>query len=72
MKTSKANGRWEKVLDKSDSTKESGQWAIGNGQWAAGWYKIIATTKDKYGETVKAEKYIQLTNSAASEKYMML
>jgi uncharacterized protein YfaS (alpha-2-macroglobulin family) len=24
------------------------------------WYKIIATTKDKYGEEVKAEKYIQL------------
>ncbi|MBK6381171.1 MAG: alpha-2-macroglobulin [Chitinophagaceae bacterium] len=58
----------EKVLDKSDSTKESGQWAIGNGQIEKGWYKIIATTKDKYGETVKAEKYIQLTNSAASEK----
>ncbi len=26
-----------------------------------GWYKIVATTKDKYGEDVKAEKYIQLT-----------
>jgi hypothetical protein len=26
----------------------------------AGWYKIIATTKDKYGEDVKAEKYISL------------
>ncbi|MFZ1452799.1 MAG: alpha-2-macroglobulin family protein, partial [Ferruginibacter sp.] len=58
----------EKVLDKTDSTKENGQWAMGNGQIEKGWYKIIATTKDKYGELVKAEKYIQLTNSAANEK----
>ena len=31
-----------------------------NSQLKAGWYKITATAKDKYGETVKTEKYIQL------------
>ena len=55
----------EKVLDETDSTNENGQWALGNGQLAmgknslnAGWYKIVATTRDKYGEEVKAEKFI--------------
>lgn len=51
----------EKVLDKTDSTKEKGNWELGVRNWSAGWYKIVATTKDKYGELVKAEKYIQLT-----------
>jgi uncharacterized protein YfaS (alpha-2-macroglobulin family) len=51
----------DKALDKTDSTKDNGQWAIDNKQLEAGWYKIVATTKDKYGEEVKAEKYIQLT-----------
>ncbi len=54
----------DKALDKTDSTKENGQWATGNKQFDAGWYKIVATTKDKYGEEVKAEKYIQLTDAA--------
>ena len=30
--------------------------------WQAGWYKIVAVAKDKYGE-VKAEKYIQVLGS---------
>jgi len=63
-------GKWplgEKIFDKTDSTKESGQWAVGSLQSASGWYKIIATTKDKYGELVKAEKYMQLFNAAATE-----
>jgi uncharacterized protein YfaS (alpha-2-macroglobulin family) len=51
----------EKALDKTDSTKEQGNWELGIRNWESGWYKIIATTKDKYGEEVKAEKYIQLT-----------
>jgi TonB-dependent SusC/RagA subfamily outer membrane receptor len=51
----------EKAVDKTDSTKENGQWAIGNGQLAAGWYKVVAISKDKYGEEVRAEKYIQIT-----------
>ncbi|MEY2917018.1 MAG: hypothetical protein RIS73_732, partial [Bacteroidota bacterium] len=35
----------DKALDKTDSTKENEQWAIGNKQFEAGWYKIVATTK---------------------------
>ncbi|MEP7110893.1 MAG: alpha-2-macroglobulin family protein [Ferruginibacter sp.] len=48
----------EKVLEKTDSTVVNGQWAMGNEQLVAGWYKIVATTKDKFGEEVKAEKFI--------------
>lgn len=52
----------EKLVDRSDSTKENGSWELGVKGWAAGWYKIVATAKDKYGEDVKAEKYIRLTD----------
>jgi hypothetical protein len=64
-------GKWplgEKVLDKTDSTKENTSFPVSGFSFGAGWYKIIATTKDKYGELVRAEKFIQLTNSAANEK----
>ena len=57
--------RWSlgnKYIDKTDSTREDGQWMISNGQLQTGWYKLIATTKDKYGEEVRAEKYLLLTN----------
>ena len=52
----------EKLVDRSDSTKENGNWELGVKGWAAGWYKIVATTKDKYGEDVKAEKFIRITD----------
>ncbi|MEP7238183.1 MAG: alpha-2-macroglobulin family protein, partial [Ferruginibacter sp.] len=58
----------EKFLDKTDSTKENSSWQLAVGSWQAGWYKIVATTTDKYGELVMAEKYVQLTNSASNEK----
>ena len=51
----------DKLFEKTDST--NGKWAIVNGQFRAGWYKIVATAKDKYGEEVKTEKYIQLYSS---------
>jgi hypothetical protein len=51
----------DKAVDKTDSTKESSQFAVGSWQLAGGWYKIVATSKDKYGEDVKAEKYVELT-----------
>ncbi len=50
----------EKVSDRKDTTKNNGQWAIGTTALKSGWYKIIVTTKDKYGEDVKAEKIIQI------------
>jgi len=65
----------EKFLDKTDSTNEKGNWELGTlptgrqvGNWAAGWYKIVATAKDKYGEEVRAEKFIQLTSNNSNEK----
>ncbi|GAB2826927.1 alpha-2-macroglobulin family protein [Ferruginibacter profundus] len=58
----------DKALDKTDTTKENGEWAMVNGQFDAGWYKVVATTKDKYGEAVKAEKYIQLINSSTNRQ----
>jgi hypothetical protein len=59
----------EKVLDKTDSTEENSKFKIQNSKFAAGWYKIVATTKDKYGELVKAEKYIQLTGGSNEKIY---
>ena len=55
----------DKVFEKTDST--NGQWAIGNGQFKAGWYKIVATAKDKYGEVVRTEKYVQLYSDKSVE-----
>ncbi len=53
-----------KVFDKTDSTQENGEWPFIKGQLKTGWYKIIANTKDKYGEEVKAEKYILITDGS--------
>jgi hypothetical protein len=52
----------EKVVGLTDSTKENGQWNIGNKSFTAGWYKVEALSKDKYGEDVKDESYVQLYN----------
>ncbi len=58
----------DKAFDTSDSTKENGEWPMVNGTFEAGWYKIVASTKDKYGEVVKAEKYIQLINQLTDKR----
>ena len=50
----------DKVFDKVDSTNR--EWSMVNSQWRAGWYKIVAFIKDKYGEEVRAEKYVLLTD----------
>ncbi len=46
----------------TDTTRENGRFSLRNGQLATGWYKLIATTKDKYGEEVSAEKFILITD----------
>ncbi|MBC7874349.1 MAG: alpha-2-macroglobulin, partial [Ferruginibacter sp.] len=48
----------EKLLDRTDSTQPNGDWATGNNSLNAGWYKLVAITRDKYGEEVRAEKFI--------------
>ncbi len=57
----------EKVADVSDTTAENSKFKIQNSKFDAGWYKIVATTKDKYGEEVKAEKFIQLINQSTNK-----
>lgn len=52
-----------KVIDKTDTTSANGNFNIGSKQLASGWYKIIAATKDKYGEEVKAEKFIYIRDA---------
>ncbi len=52
----------EKVLDITDTTSANGNFSAKNPGLASGWYKITATTKDKYGEEVKAEKFIRITD----------
>lgn len=57
--------KWEtgdKLIDKTDSSNEKGSWHITNGQLQTGWYKLAAVAKDKFGETVRAEKFIQITD----------
>ncbi|MCP9751857.1 alpha-2-macroglobulin family protein [Ferruginibacter sp. HRS2-29] len=48
------------VFEKTDTTTASSAFAMQRGAIAAGWYKITVTTTDKFGEAVKAEKFIQL------------
>lgn len=54
---------WEKeqqVLSKTDSTRVSGEWPLGNAPLPEGYYMIEFETKDKNGETVKDVKYVEL------------
>ena len=53
-----------KVIDFTDTTAANSSFAIRNSSFPQGYYKVIITTSDKYGEDVKAEKFIQLTNEA--------
>ncbi len=56
----------EKAVDKTDTTAKDTRFKIQDKRLNAGWYKIIATTKDKYGEEVKAEKFVQIFASSLS------
>ena len=56
----------EKTMEVTDSTNENSKFKIENINPGAGWYKIVATAKDKYGEEVRAEKYIRLTGKGES------
>lgn len=59
----------DRVFDKTDTTAADSKFAFkSNSKLSAGWYKIVVTTKDKYDETVKAEKYIQLTDISLPTK----
>ncbi len=55
----------EKVVDISDTTSKNFKCKIGDVRLkAGGWFKIVATSTDKFGEEVKAEKFVQLTDGS--------
>jgi len=56
-------GTWalgEKVIDINDTTRADTRFEIKDTRLNPGWYKIIVTGKDKYGEEIKAEKFLQI------------
>ncbi|MFT3680390.1 MAG: alpha-2-macroglobulin family protein [Ferruginibacter sp.] len=52
----------DRVVEVTDSTKEYDgiKLPAASTKFLAGWYKVTVTAKDKYGEDVKAEKFIRL------------
>lgn len=55
---------WEKadrLLDSKYTTEENKDFSTAPVKFSAGWYIIEISAKDKYGEPVKAMKYIELT-----------
>ncbi len=55
----------DKVFDKTDSSNKP--FLVSGFSFGAGWYKVTATGKDKYGEDVKAEKYVLLTGKETTD-----
>ena len=53
-----------KVADVTNPTDSNSSFIIHHSSLSSGWYKIIITTKDKYGEDVRAEKFVQLTDNS--------
>jgi uncharacterized protein YfaS (alpha-2-macroglobulin family) len=66
-------GTWEKgekVLEVTDTTAATGKFAAlasAAKTFPAGWYVIEVTTKDKFGEPVKALQYVELFNKPGSQ-----
>ena len=51
----------EKAIDKSDTTSKDFRFKIADVRLTnEGWFKIVATTKDKYGEEIRCEKFAQI------------
>ncbi|HET9055784.1 MAG TPA: alpha-2-macroglobulin family protein [Chitinophagaceae bacterium] len=60
----------DKVADENYKTEENSKFipylAGQSSKFVAGWYEIVVTTKDKYGEMVTAKQYVELYNSNSS------
>ncbi|HMO63497.1 MAG TPA: MG2 domain-containing protein [Ferruginibacter sp.] len=62
----------EKEIEVNDSTDEAApvylrvHKGLPQGKFMPGWYKFIVSAKDKYGEIVKAEKYIQVFDNSTT------
>ncbi len=57
----------EKVLERSDSARVNGQLAIGNRQFASGYYVVEITARNKNGDEVKDIQYIELYDEKAKQ-----
>ncbi|MEO5966907.1 MAG: alpha-2-macroglobulin family protein [Ferruginibacter sp.] len=53
------------IINKSDTTSETGIWSWPKQNLEQGWYKLTITSNDKYGEEVKAEKYLNILGETA-------
>ncbi len=62
-------GIGEKVISVTDTTSKLSTINYQLSTLFPGWYKIVAVTKDKYGEEVRSEKYIQLTSTVGNKIY---
>ncbi|MGC4036781.1 MAG: alpha-2-macroglobulin family protein [Chitinophagaceae bacterium] len=59
--------RMEKVFEKADSANVNGQWSIVNSQLKPGFYLVEISTKDKDGNEVKDERYIELYDEKSKQ-----
>ncbi|HEX4851335.1 MAG TPA: alpha-2-macroglobulin family protein, partial [Puia sp.] len=59
--------RKEKIVELSDSTKPGKLFQWQGTLFLKGWYAIVATTHDKYGEQVSNTKFIQLFDPATGD-----
>lgn len=55
--------RGEKIAEYSDTSSASSDFRLPVGKLAPGWYSIEASTRDKFGETVKTTKQVHLTGN---------
>ncbi len=54
---------WEiekSVISTTDTSTRDTRFKILDSRLDAGWYKIVATTKDKYGEEIRSEKFVNI------------
>ncbi|MBX9784508.1 MAG: alpha-2-macroglobulin [Chitinophagaceae bacterium] len=54
--------RLEKVFERSDTSSVNSKFQITNSKWSNGWYVVEAVAKDKEGNEVKNQSYVQVTD----------
>jgi hypothetical protein len=57
----------EKILEEADSIREDRKINFNQLIFKPGWYMIESRTKDKYGEEIKEQKYLQLYDSKSGK-----
>lgn len=57
----------EKIIDINDTTYSNSAFKIPHSTFITGWYKIVVTAHDKFGEEVRSEKFVHLA-AAGEEK----